>query len=353
MSEIHLELPLPEHYRGERAFDSEYAVRDIAWLQEAAESHRRRHGLRHFFQDHCKVHLLAIDCQIDFSFPDGALFVGGRSGRGAMEAHKRLAEFIYKNLHIITSITCTLDTHHPFQIFFPAAHIGPEGRPPPPHTVITVEDYRKGQYRPNPAMAAQLRVSEEWLRKQFLHYLLELERAGKHKLYLWPYHCLLGTRGHRLAGIIDEARLFHSFARGAPDRPVTKGSHPLTEHYSVFSPEVTTRWDGGVLEEGLRNEALLNELLRADMVLVAGLASSHCVKESVEDLLREIRKRDPGLARRVYLLEDCTEAVVVPGGPDFTDEAHRAFSAFRQAGINVVSTRKPVSEWPEIPQELF
>ncbi len=53
----------------------------------------------------------------------------------------------------------------------------------------------------------------DWLLRQVEYYCQELERKGKYKLYLWPPHCLLGSAGHDLAGVIQEARMFHAHAR--------------------------------------------------------------------------------------------------------------------------------------------
>ncbi len=348
MSRLRAFLPLPEGVRAEDASRAQLATGDleslqrraVAWAQELEIGPARASG---------GVRLLVIDAQVDFSFPNGALFVAGRSGKGAVEANQRLVAFLYRNLHLVDEVTCTLDTHHPFQIFFPSAHLDVAGQHPATHTVIAAEDYAQGRYRPNPAMARHLGVSQDWLVRQFLHYCQELERRGKHQLYLWPYHCLLGAEGHRLVGALQQAVHFHGFARGARNRPVTKGDNPLSERYSVFSEEVTSCWDGGTIAGAGRNQALLDELLAARALIVAGLASSHCVRESVEDLLREIQGRDPSLAGRVYLLEDCTAPVVIPGGPDFTDDAAAAFARFEAAGMHRVRSSEPVSSWPAFP----
>ncbi len=199
-------LPTPSHYNVKHAFTAAHAVGDVGALQVAAESWRTQHDIKPVGGDRVRVHLLIIDDQYDFTFPEGALFVGGRSGKGAMTAQDRLCRFIYGNLDRLTQITTTMDTHLPFQIFFPSAHLDQSGRHPAPHTMISAADYRSGRFRPNPAMARQLGVDPVWLERQFVHYCEKLEERGKYQLYLWPYHCLLGTNGHRLAGVIDEAR---------------------------------------------------------------------------------------------------------------------------------------------------
>ena len=69
--------------------------------------------------DAFKTALVAIDVQNTFCIPGFELFVGGRSGTGAVEDNRRLCEFIYRNLGQLTQITATLDTHTAMQIFHP------------------------------------------------------------------------------------------------------------------------------------------------------------------------------------------------------------------------------------------
>ena len=44
--------------------------------------------------DRKNVHLLLIDVQKDFCFPEGTLYVAGRSGTGAMDDNKRLSGIV-------------------------------------------------------------------------------------------------------------------------------------------------------------------------------------------------------------------------------------------------------------------
>jgi nicotinamidase-related amidase len=186
-----------------------------------------------------------------------------------------------------------------------------------------------------------------------LHYCEELERAGKYQLYLWPPHCLLGTEGHALAGVIAEARLFHSYARIAQSSVEVKGGNPLTENYSVLRPEVLSRFDRGAVAQ--RNTQFLQTLLAADAVIIAGQAASHCVKSTIDDLLTELAAVDPELARKVYLVTDCMSAVTVPdaGGKgfavDFTAEAEAALDRFAAAGMHLVTSTTPIASWPGLP----
>jgi nicotinamidase-related amidase len=131
-----------------------------------------------------------------------------------------------------------------------------------------------------------------------------------------------------------------------PDFQV-KGDNPLTEHYSVLGPEVTTGPDGERIAD--RNETLIERLLDYDAVIIAGQAKSHCVAWTIDDLLRSIDERDRALARKVYLLEDCTSPVVIPGAIDYTDDAGAAFQRFAEAGMHVVRSTTPMADWADFP----
>jgi nicotinamidase-related amidase len=269
-----------------------------------------------------------------------------------MDDNDRIARFIYRNLEIISEITCTLDSHLPFQIFFAPFWVDRAGAPLTPHRTISADEIRAGEVRPNPEVVTAAGAPDlDWLTRQVLFYCESLAKAGKYVLYLWPPHVLLGGDGHALAGVIQEARLFHAYVRGARNGVEIKGLHPLTENYSVFRPEVLLTHDGASL--ATRNGALIDTLLGEDRLIVAGQASSHCVKSSIDDLLEAIRQRDPKLARRVYIVEDAMSAVTVPDPAtpgsflaDFTAAAQNALGRFDEAGMRIVRTTAPVSDWP-------
>src|SRR5690606_18275944 len=268
------ELPIPDFYDPANASRWSYSP-DQQKLFEAAVEWRKLHGIRPAQEDDYRIHLLLIDYQKDFCFPEGSLYVGGRSGRGALEDNDRIARFIYRNLRAITHITCTLDTHHPYQIFSPAFWLDENGNPPAPHREVTAEDIKSGRMRPNPALAGWLGPGDyDWLVREVTHYCEQLEASGKYRLYLWPPHCILGSAGHALVGVVHEARMFHSYARLSRADVQVKGTAPLTEYYSVLAPEVLVGHDGRPLAE--RNVEFVEVLLQSDAVVIAGQAASHC-----------------------------------------------------------------------------
>src|SRR5262245_27200447 len=107
-------LPLPDHFARLLADPAGIAaVRRVPYADIAAAGRdwAARHGLPKAATDKTRVALLPIDNQLTFCSPDFELFVAGRSGQGAVDDTRRLCEFIYRNLHVLTAIYPTMDTH--------------------------------------------------------------------------------------------------------------------------------------------------------------------------------------------------------------------------------------------------
>lgn len=341
------ELPLP------RFFDPQL-VKDV-WKvpyqerETMAIDWRRKYALKPAAEDALKIALMPIDVQNTFCLPDFELFVRGASGMGPIEDNTRLCEFIYRNLGVITRIHPTLDTHTAAQIFHPTFWVDDSGSHPVPMTVISLLDVESGKWRVNPAMAySVLGDSSKYvaLERHGLHYVRKLSQGGKYPLMIWPFHAMLGGIGHALVSAVEEAIFFHSIARDSQTDFQIKGGCPLTENYSVLAPEVLEDPDGRSIAR--RNVKLIKALMDNDMVIIAGQAKSHCVAWTIQDLLDWIAESDKALARKVYLLDDCTSPVVVPGVIDFTEQANAAFDRFKAAGMHVVRSTDPIDSWPEV-----
>ena len=343
-------LPLPGFY------DPDNVVNDSRWidyaaLQTAAIEWRRTHNLRAASTDRVKVGVLVIDAQNTFCHPQGELFVAGASGTGAIDDCRRTVEFLYRNLSIISGIDCTLDTHRMYAVFHPSFLVNEQGEHPAPFTQVTHADVVGGVWKPSPMMTSALGVSLMAAQKHLLHYTGELEKAGRYALTIWPYHGVLGDKGHNLVSGLVEAANFHGLARGAQPGFEVKGTHPLVENYSVLGPEVTQLFNGSPVP---RNTKFVEKLLKYDVLVIAGQAKSHCVAWTIDDLLSDIVAKDPALARKVYLLEDCTTPIVVKDPAtgavvyDFGPDADAAFDKFRAAGMHVVQSTDPIASWPGI-----
>src|SRR5688572_12561513 len=112
-------LPIPHFFNAYRAAEYNYRP-DTTALATSAVDWRAQHAIRPSAADETRVHLLLIDVQKDFCFPEGTLYVAGRSGTGAIDDSRRIAEFMYRNLGALTEVTTTMDTHLAYQIFFPS-----------------------------------------------------------------------------------------------------------------------------------------------------------------------------------------------------------------------------------------
>jgi nicotinamidase-related amidase len=336
------ELPLPPHFDASRVGE----VWRVPYEDRAREAPAwaAKHGVRPAAQDAFRLALLVVDAQNTFCVPDFELFVAGRSGRGAVDDSRRLCDFVYRNLGAITQTFPSLDTHHAMQVFHAVWLVDEHGEHPAPYTLVSADDVTAGRWRVNPAVADSLGLDPDYTARHLAHYTRRLAEGGKYDLTIWPYHAMLGGIGHALVSAVEEALFFHGMARSSQPDFQVKGDNPLTEHYSMLGPEVTEGPDGERL--GGKNVELIEKLLTFDAVAVAGQAKSHCVAWTIDDLLRSDSAQEARLAQRMYLLEDCTSPVVVPGVVDYTDEADAAFDRFARAGVHVVRSTDPIDRWP-------
>lgn len=276
-------------------------------------------GLPPADEDSDDVHLVIIDMQVDFCHPQGSLYVPG-----ALGDIQRTIEFIYRNAERITHITCSLDSHLPAQVFTPAWWVDERGRPPAAFTMISYEDIEAGRWRPlnEPARSAA--------------YVQQLEQQHKKQLCIWPYHTQMGSLGHALDPELWSAIFWHSIARKVQPLWLSKGKVPLTEHYSIIQPEVPVPDEPG----GGRNETILAILGRASHVVIAGEAESHCVLETVEDLVEYFKDR-PERLPKILFLRDCTSPVLHPE-IDFHAIAVERLAAFSRQGVRFINSTDPL-----------
>ena len=230
-------LPIPPHYNSAKVGE----VWNVSYEECAREAEQWARGknIVPSSQDEFRLSLVLVDLQNTFCIPGFELYVGGASGTAAIEDNCRLCEFIYRNLDGITEICPTMDTHLAMQIFHSIFLVSKKGEHPEPFTLITEEDIVGGKWQLNPRLAPSLGITESYGREYLRHYVHQLKVGGKLEYTIWPYHAMLGGIGHALVSAVEEAVFFHSIARCTPPDFQVKGDNPLTEHYSVLSPEVT------------------------------------------------------------------------------------------------------------------
>jgi nicotinamidase-related amidase len=276
-------------------------------------------GLPPASDDPRQVVLLVVDMQVDFCHERGALHIPG-----AVDDLRRLIAFIYRNAERLTRITCSLDSHQPFQIFHPAWWMDAAGRHPAPFTVIASADVAKGRWRPV--------FEPDWSRE----YVGRLDREAKKQLTIWPYHVPIGGVGNALDPELWSAVFWHAVARRSQPTWWTKGSLPETEHYSILKPEIEIPG----AHQGALNIDFLDSLEKSDELIIAGEAASHCVLETVEDLAEAFRGRPDQLAK-IRILTDCTSPVRHPE-IDFAAIARRRFADFESLGMRLATSADPI-----------
>jgi len=246
--------------------------------------------------------LLIIDPQNDFcDLPEswcptdpvsGARATPALPVAGAHADLLRLAAFIRDAGDTLDDITVTLDSHNRLHIAHPTFWQRGDGGDVAPFTAITAADLRAGTYRTRDA-AAQARA---------LQYVEALEARGRYVLMVWPVHCEIGSWGHGVHPAVRAAYNAWEVRQLKVVRKVAKGSNLWTEHYSALQAEVPDPSD----PDTLLNQGLLAVLERADTLIVAGEAGSHCVKSTVEDF---VDQQPGGRADRLVLLTDCMSPV--------------------------------------------
>ncbi|RYX96137.1 MAG: cysteine hydrolase [Comamonadaceae bacterium] len=269
------------------------------------------------------IQLLIIDPQNDFcDLPAAWLPLDPVTGEtispslpvaGAHGDMLRLASFIEGAAPGLSSIAITLDSHYRFDVAHPTFWQARGGQPVPSFTQITAAQVRDGAYAPKDA-AALPRV---------LAYLDALESRGRYTLMVWPVHCEMGSWGHNVHAAVKAACNAWEDTQLMMARKIAKGSNPWTEHYSALQAEVPDAADPSTQ----LNTSLLADLDGADLILVAGEASSHCVRATVEDLVANLPSRDP---KKVVLLTDCISPV---GG--FDAQHHAFLDGMRAAGVRL------------------
>lgn len=263
------------------------------------------------------LHLLLIDPQNDFCLPNGALSVPG-----AEEDMARLIELIDRRNADISRITVTLDSHRRLDISHPLWWRDSEGNPPAPFTTISSAEVQAAHWQATDP-SAQLRS---------LQYLETLESTGSYPHVIWPEHCLLGDPGHNVYGPLSSALHRWEAANHTGVDFLLKGSNPWTEHFSAVRAEVPDPRDPGTdVDPGF-----VNSLAASDELWIAGQALSHCVANTVRDLLAQPPFAGSATpATSMVLLRDATSPV-----PGFEPQAQAFVAEAESHGVRIASCQE-------------
>ncbi len=235
-----------------------------------------------------KIHLLIIDPQNDFmDIPGAALPVAG-----ANDDMKRVASLVDRIGLKLQKIHVTLDSHQVVDIAHPAFWRDQAGNAPAPMTIISAASIKDGTWSPKLPQ----------FRDRALAYAETLEADGKYQIMVWPPHCLIGSQGYSVQEDLLAALNRWCATRVRNIDYVAKGTNVFTEHYGALMAEVPDPND----PSSQLNGRFLKILQDADIIVVAGEASSHCVKATVEQVADNI---GPEHVKKFHLLTDCMSPV--------------------------------------------
>lgn len=264
--------------------------------------------------------LLLIDPQNDFcDLPASWCPQGLRPSLPVPGAHadmQRVAQWLRRCSAQIDHITITLDAHQVFDIAHPAFWQQADGGAVAPFTAITAAQVRAGAFAPRQPQHLP----------QALAYLDALEARGRYTLMVWPVHCEIGSWGHGMHADILAACGDWQRQQQRAVCHVFKGMHPWTEHYSALQAEVPDP----TTPQTCLNQPLLHTLLQARRLIVAGEASSHCVRATLEHLLEHA---PAPFARNVVLLTDGTSPV-----SGFEAQHHDFLQRMQAMGVQLHTT---------------
>ncbi|MFC5521300.1 hypothetical protein [Polaromonas jejuensis] len=263
--------------------------------------------------------LLVIDPQNDFCDQPGASLPVA----GACADMGRLADFMTRMGSRLSRLIVTLDSHPYVGIERPTFWQTGTRDAIAPFTPILAADVEAGRFLPRRAE----------LRPQVLNYLRALEAAGRYTLMVWPVHCVTGTWGHNIEQQVAAALNQWELTHQRQVTKVLKGMNPMTEQYSAIRAEVPCPDDPLTLP----NQTLLASLKAIDGYLyVAGEASSHCVKATMEDVFQALTPQQMG---RIILLTDCMSPVA---GFEQQSEAFMSFA--RGLGAKTLTSAQAMAQ---------
>ncbi|MDF1547040.1 MAG: isochorismatase family protein [Bacteroidales bacterium] len=259
--------------------------------------------------------LLIIDPQNDFCNPGdvngkgrGSLYV-----EGAEKDMQRLAKWIKENKESIDFIGITIDSHQPNDISHPNFWMDKDGNFPAPFTPITYKDVEEGKW------------TARFDPKRSLAYLKELEAQGEYPHLIWPVHCLIGSTGAAIYQPLMDA-IIEWTVKGKFYQTVAKGTFPFTEHFGAFRAQVP---DPERPETQL-NQGLIKTLETYQNIYLAGEAKSHCVANSLKQVLDE----SPDLAAKFIVIEDAMSNVT-----GFETLADPIYKRAKQMGVRFTTTK--------------
>jgi nicotinamidase/pyrazinamidase len=261
------------------------------------------------------LNLLIIDGQGDFCSPLGKLFV-----KGADKGAKNVKNLINKLQQKWFRVFATFDSHDLVHCAHPVFWHDDDGKRPSPGTILTLE--YDGIHPRIVAESKTLTPGREYHPTDsdcYNRMATYLRKVGS--LTIHPPHCLIGTPGWCMDPDIMESLLNWEAGYHRVEK-IVKGKNAYTEQYSAISARLPDDNDPSTQV----NHSLIKALFSADYLVIVGWAMSHCVGETIKDLIKYVQNSAD--INRIILLTDCTSSV--EGCEHWGDKYIKNFSADRK-----------------------
>ncbi|AFZ83359.1 conserved hypothetical protein, hydrolase-like protein [Candidatus Kinetoplastibacterium blastocrithidii TCC012E] len=264
-----------------------------------------------------KLNLMIIDPQNDFCETPKNEYLFNKTSPalpivGSNNDMKRLGSFIKKNIKTISNIIITLDSHYRMDIahtcFWKTGDNDVD-----PFTIVTSDDIVKKTIIP--------RTKDN--KKQIIKYLEYIEKSEKKGLTIWPVHCEIGTWGNNINNHIQISQRTWEDTNSKRTNIILKGLDPLREQFSVLSRD--NRKNIKCI-----NEKLIKHLDKCDILLIAGESSSHCVKETIEDLIYNSKRKN---LENIMILTDCMSPV-----NGYEEDTRKFLSDMEGIGVTITNS---------------
>jgi nicotinamidase-related amidase len=277
-----------------------------------------------------KTHLVIIDPQNDFmdivakpgdpvglSLPDGTQFRSTLPVPGALADMGRVAAMVKRIGKRLDDIHVTLDSHRVIDVAHPGFWRDADGKQPAPFTIIENAQIKSGMWSPR----------NQAFRQRMLDYTAALEAAGKFMLMIWPEHCLIGSWGHNVVDVLRTELAAWERTNFATIDFVTKGTNTFTEHYGALLAEVPDPQDPSTQLNG----QFISVLQEADIIGIAGEASSHCVATTIQQIVDNIG--DQHLSKIHIITDGMSPVPQTPDSPDFPAIAQQFLKDMATRGL--------------------
>jgi nicotinamidase/pyrazinamidase len=261
-----------------------------------------------------QIQLVIVDPQNDFAVNNsnfhGALYVNN-----AEESTDRICNLIDKIGHKLFDIQVSMDCHQTWHIAHPIFLINAQGKHPAPFTMISHSDIKSGTWM------ATIPALRKWVE----YYTENLEKNGRYKLIIWPPHCRVGTPGSNIVEPLAAMLYKWENTYNAGITWKLKASNIKTEQYSIYEADVPDPED----KSTMLDTKLIERLAKSDELLIAGYASSHCVKDTTISIVNNFGDQ----LHKIFILSDCMKPV-----KGFEQQEIDFFNDMKSKGVNIMTS---------------